>query len=379
MKIGTLYTLYGRRAGAELFFEMNIKGLHDNFQDISLVIYCNQEAYNTLELSSPRLRKVLVPQLNDQFKKALWLEFLSFKNIAEDRLDLFWIPSGTNSFPGRWNIPTVVTFLDFGEYHVKNKYDFKRTVFRKYISIPRSIKRGAAFTTISHATSNDLRSLFRKESTVIYPGSTPRSNDHASFAVNSEAVIFQETGQKLNTFFLVPGRTDYNGKGLDLLLQACSHLIKTARNSPLVISVGPQGEQHDTFIDSIKALRLENNVRWLGRVSDKCLQALYLKCEAVIIPSRFEGFGFPVLEAMLHEVPIVCSDAGSLPEVAGDAALIFKNGDYLDLADKMLSISSDNLLRERLITAGRKQLTKFDWNKSFAGLYELFRSTAINL
>ena len=372
MKIATIYTLYGRRAGAELFFEKIIFGMLETFSDITFTVYCNDEAFSQLPDSTPRLLKIAIKQLNNQFSKAFWLEFVSANVITSEKFDLFWIPSGTNSFPGRWEVPNVVTFLDFGEYHVKNKYDLKRTIFRKMICIPRAVRRGTVFSTISKTTSEDLRRLFKKDSITIYPGPSPK-NETEPFS-DPRQVVQAECSVALQRIIYVPGRTDFIGKGLDVLLAAYRKILAYNPDFPLLVLSGPAGEGHEMLLDAIMEPGLEGRVLWLGRVSDRCVNALYSFCEMVVIPSRYEGFGFPVLEAMERGAPLICSDGGSLPEVAGTAALITKAGDSDGLAKAMVSLYNNSELRNKLKQAGVEQLLCFSWDKTYAEMYRLFLS-----
>jgi len=371
--IGTLHTLYGRRAGAELYIEKIIMGIATRYKScIELKVFCNKEAYDVLPES---LDKIYIPQLNSQFRKALWLELKSQQEIRRQHIDVFWIPSGTNHFPGKWGVPTVVTFLDFGEYHVKNKYDFKRTIYRKWLCIPRSIKRATIFTTISETTAADLKNLFSvdKPVHVIYPGPSPW--DVSGGTVDIENVLLKETGRTFTNIIFVPGRIDYYGKGLDILLKSYKKLSDEFQATcPQLVLAGPAGEMHEGLIDEVERLGLGNKIVWLGRVSDTCMSALYAKCSCVVIASRYEGFGFPVLEAMSFSAPLICSDAGSLPEVAGDAALIFKSGDdeYLYRLIKRLIFDED--LQKMLVEKGKSRLKLFDWNQTYRAMNEVFMS-----
>lgn len=369
MRIGTLYTLYGRRAGAEKLLEQTLFGLVSTYTDITFILYCNKEVLQCLP-NHANIVKRYVPSLDNQYTKILWLQFGAISHLASDRVELFWIPSGSNSFPGPWRIPTLVTFLDFGEYHVPHKYDLKRTLYRKLFCIPCSARRGSAFTTISHSTANDLQRLFGKSSTVIYPSVSARSQQETSSC--PAELVRQETGYDYESLILVPGRTDFYGKGLDILLHAYLKVIDQFTSAPPLVLAGPAGEQHGQLIKSIESMRLGSRVRWLGRVSDDCLDALYQLSSFVVFPSRYEGFGFPLLETMQHGKPVICSDAGSLPEVAGDAALFFPSGDSTALAASMARLIRETRLAQSLVAAGKKRVVEFSWQRNYSQMYTAF-------
>lgn len=369
MKIATIYTLYGRRAGAELCFETTIKAVNRNYPDVEWIVFCNDEAYDAF-CDEKRVKMVKVDMLNNQYKKAFWLEFMSRKFVMNYDPDCFWIPSGCNHFPGKWPIPVLTTFHDFGEYHVKNKYSKMRMIFRKRICIPLNLRRAKLFTTVSQFTANDLVTLFHKDSSkisVVYNGASP----HTIKLVENEKERLNGLGLQKGRYFFTPGRTDYVGKGLDLLFEA---FRKIEDKKLKLVLVGPKGEGYKLMSDDLSKDNSANGrILYLGRVSDEILALLYRNCLATIISSRFEGFGFPVLEAMEYCVPVICSDAGALPEVAGESALVFKNGCSKDLLLYMKKIINDDELRNSLIANSEQQYKKFNWDKTAKGMYKTFQ------
>lgn len=115
-----------------------------------------------------------------------------------------------------------------------------------------------------------------------------------------------------------------------------------------------------------------DDVLFLGEVSDPTLVRLYANAKLFIFPSLYEGFGLPPLEAMASGVPVICSNAASLPEVAGDAALLFDPRDVSTLAAHILKLWDDAALRNALIEKGYANAARFSWNKcaeEVAGVY----------
>ncbi len=103
------------------------------------------------------------------------------------------------------------------------------------------------------------------------------------------------------------------------------------------------------------------DVRFLGWVSGAELEGLYELAAAFVFPSRYEGFGLPVLEAMRRGVPVACSNTSSLPEVAGDAALLFDPLDVPAMTAAIQRILGDPTEADRLRAAGREQAARFTW------------------
>ena len=376
MKAATLYTLYGRRAGAELCFEKTLAAMAEQAPDIRWTVLCNRESMPVVEgMGLPGVETVYVPDLDNQFKKAFWLEFRSAAFFRARPQDVFWNPSGCNHFPGKWPFPTVTTFHDLGEYHVRGKYDFKRTVFRKRICIPRSVRRSAAFTAVSRFTAEDLRRILHLEGVrVVCNGPSPYRMVPVENPRGKLAACLEGQGVP-ERFWFVPGRTDFVGKGLDLVLAAFEAVRRRGGDPGTVFFAGPPGEGHEAFLGRLAELDSgQRRYRYLGRVADETLMALYRECFAVVLASRFEGFGFPVLEAMDAGAPVVCSDAGSLPEVAGGAALLFPSGDAAALAGGIERLLADRELPGRLREAGRVRSRNFSWERCGREMLAVLRS-----
>jgi alpha-1,3-rhamnosyl/mannosyltransferase len=105
-------------------------------------------------------------------------------------------------------------------------------------------------------------------------------------------------------------------------------------------------------------------VSFTGRVDDATLRALYAGAMAFVFPSRYEGFGLPPLEAMISGTPVVCADAASLPEVVGDAGLLFPAGDAVACARQIERVIDDEVLREALVAAGAGRARLFTWQRT---------------
>jgi glycosyltransferase involved in cell wall biosynthesis len=115
-----------------------------------------------------------------------------------------------------------------------------------------------------------------------------------------------------------------------------------------------------------RALRqaVSDDVRFLGWVSDAESESLWAVADAFVFPSLYEGFGLPVLEAMARDVPVACSNASSLPEVAGDAALQFDPHDRTAIAESITQLLDNSELRERLVARGRQRVREFTWERT---------------
>lgn len=161
-------------------------------------------------------------------------------------------------------------------------------------------------------------------------------------------------------------------KNLERLLQAHAQLPAPR---PLLVLPGYKTAHDGPLQQLTLELGIEHDVRWLGWVDQDELEGLFVASRLLVFPSLYEGFGLPVLEAMLRGLPVACSDRGSLAEIAGEAALIFDPLQPQAIAAAMARLSDDPVLREQLIVAGHAQAARFTWAACAAGYVESYRRT----
>ena len=160
-------------------------------------------------------------------------------------------------------------------------------------------------------------------------------------------------------------------KNLITLLKAFS--ILNNKNIHLVL-VGKIGWIDNNFFELLDQYKIKNRVVFTGYVSDKFLAPLYSGAKMFVFPSIYEGFGLPILEAMQCGCPVIASNNSSIPEVAGDAALLFDANDYTELARLIDKLLQDENLRKSYIAKGFEQVKKFSWEKTVAQLLNVIES-----
>lgn len=161
-------------------------------------------------------------------------------------------------------------------------------------------------------------------------------------------------------------------KNLERLLQAHAQLPAPR---PLLVLPGYTTAHDGPLQEQTRALGIQDDVRWLGWIDQDELEGFYVCSQLLVFPSLYEGFGLPVLEAMLRGLPVACSDRGSLAEIAGDAALIFDPLDAGAIAAATGRLLTDDALRETLMGAGRAQAARYTWANCAAGYVESYRRT----
>lgn len=182
-------------------------------------------------------------------------------------------------------------------------------------------------------------------------------------------------GSSPASFWLCVGTLEPRKNHRMLLRAYSAYLAAGGMPMPLVIAGGP-GWRMDDFPEEIARAGLSSKVVLTGYVSDPELIWLYRNCFANLYPSLFEGFGLPVLEAMQFGAPTVCSRVSSLPEVAGEGALLLPPTDDSAWTRAMLELSNSPSLRDALGGRGMLRAAQFRWRQSAESLLELYREAA---
>ena len=161
-------------------------------------------------------------------------------------------------------------------------------------------------------------------------------------------------------------------KNYPRLLEAYRRLRSRAGSVPLVIA----GRPGWAYGDTLRKIQAEPGVRYLGHVDEPTLAALYQSASVLALPSLYEGFGLPLLEAMATGLPALIGSAGALPELAAGAALEVDPEDVDDIAAGLEKLLSDPALRNRLVEAGKLRAADFTWQKAAAATIEVLRRIA---
>jgi glycosyltransferase involved in cell wall biosynthesis len=151
-------------------------------------------------------------------------------------------------------------------------------------------------------------------------------------------------------------------KNLLALIGALARIEQVRR--PLLVLPGYPTSHESELRERASALGVDRDLRFPAWVSDEELEGLWACARAFVYPSLYEGFGLPVLEAMARGVPVACSDASSLPEVAGEAAVMFDPHDEMAIATALRRLLEDDVLAARMSKLGLQRVKQFSWQRT---------------
>jgi len=272
---------------------------------------------------------------------------------------------------------SVVTVMDLGYLYYPQTH---RCLSRRYLdgSTRWNARQARRLIAISGATRDDLVRRYGTDPakvTVIYPGV-----DGMGRVDDEEEIRGVRARHGLPSLYLLYVGTLHPRKNLVRLVRAFGLLLgswpSTAGRPPALALAGKKGWLYDEIFAEVRRLGLEGRVLFPGYVPQADLPALISGASAFVFPSLFEGFGFPVLEAMACDVPVVCSRASCLPEVAGDAALLVAPQDEADLAGAMARVLHDEALRTELVARGRVRAAWYTWERCARETLAVLEGTA---
>jgi alpha-1,3-rhamnosyl/mannosyltransferase len=172
-------------------------------------------------------------------------------------------------------------------------------------------------------------------------------------------------------YFLFPAIT-YPHKNHLVLLKGFAKLLKHHPQVTLILT-GGKGSMEVRVASEIRELGIESQVRRLGHVPSDDLDAMYRDAVALVFPSRFEGFGAPVLEAMSFGCPVIASNSTALPEVVGEAGMLLSADNDEEWAGSMRELLEDEEMRSQLSKLGSERARGFTWTRSADVLEEAYR------
>ena len=271
-----------------------------------------------------------------------------------DCVDLFWSPRHHLPLRLPRAVPGVVTVHDL----VWKRYPatmMKTNLWLERLLMGPSLRRARRVICVSEFTSRELG----RE----YPGLSSACRVVHAAAESMAGVQERSVPVPERPFLLFVGTLEPR-KNLPRLLRSFARLVRETDLPHQLVVVGAQGWSGQNLPHLIAELGIAARVELRGRLSDVELQELYQSAVALVMPSLYEGFGLPVLEAMNHATPVIASEAGALPEVVGEGGLLVDPLSEDSIYQQMLRLCADHGLRTRLSASASRQAQRFSWERA---------------
>lgn len=266
---------------------------------------------------------------------------------------------------------TVVTVHDLGYFHHPESHPSAQ---RRMLDLTTrwSVHAARHIIAISDSTRRDLTGAYGVASskiTVIPHGTDPPQS------VNHSEIDDVRTRLGLTEPFVLTVGTIQPRKNLPRLVEAFNHVAESGLPHRLVIA-GKPGWLADRVMAAVAAADRHHRTLFVGYASPSDLRALYAAADAFALPSLYEGFGMPALDALAAGVPTLLADRSSLPEIGGDAALYVNPMDTAEMGRGLQRLLMDTGLRTRLKHAGPAQARRYSWENAARSTLDVLRSVA---
>jgi glycosyltransferase involved in cell wall biosynthesis len=340
------------------------------------VLFVLENDLRLFEFASDAMRLVTVPErYRSPVRDIIWHQTALPRLAKQHRLDVLHVPS-YRRLPWRRPCGLVGTVHDLATFHIADKYDWKRMWYGR-VGAAMLARRQDEIIPVSQSTARDISAFWRlpaERVTVIRHGV-----DHERFSRVSRQTARQVCDSRFGLqqpFFLYVARLEHPAKNHVRLIQAFECFKKETGAAWQLVLAGSDWHGAETIHQAVRQSSVHREIRCLGFVAEEDLPLLYRAAEVCVYPSLYEGFGFPPLQAMASECPVICSDRGSLGEVVADAALTVNPEDCGDLAANMTRLAGDAALRGELARRGIQRARLFDWRQTAAETLRIYARAA---
>jgi len=266
--------------------------------------------------------------------------------LHKPRPDVFFTPS--HYAPRFSPVPTVISVMDLSYLYFPELFNVE-DLHQLQSWTAYSVKNAKKILTISNSSKNDIIKEY---------------NVASSKVIVTHLGIKEFNSLSPNIYTMKNLRTKHDLSEKFILFVGTLHAQKESSEDLQLVIVGKKGWLFEEILDTPKRLGIEDKVRFLDNINDDELNTLYHNAFCFVLPSLYEGFGLPILEAMQAGCPVITSNVSSLPEAAGDACLYVDPENVDDIKEKILKVLGDKKLRQVLIEKGKKQVKKFSWEKT---------------
>lgn len=298
----------------------------------------------------------------------LWYVYFEFsipRILRKLKPDLFLSTDGWLSL--RTNVPQVDVIHDLNFEHRK---DFLKSKYQSYYTrfFPKFARKAVRIATVSEFSKQDLQRFYsipKEKIDVVYNGSNAV---YQPLTEDKQQRVRQKYANGLPYFLFVSAI--HKRKNLANILRAFEqYKAQTGADTQFVV-VGARAGKQDELDEVLRSMTFAQDVRFLGRLSAEELSQVMASALALVYATLFEGFGIPIVEAFNAETAVITSNVTSMPEVAGDAALLVDPNSVEQISDAMTQLATNENMRQELIQKGREQRTKFIWDQTAERLWD---------
>jgi glycosyltransferase involved in cell wall biosynthesis len=286
-----------------------------------------------------------------------------------------FFPAAHRELPAFSSCPTVGTVHDMAAYWGTRKTREHLGIIR--MALPNALRNLDRVIAVSEWVKKELVEIAKVKGSRIEV--VPNGVDLESFyprAYDDEETLLIQPFSFRRPYILYTSRLDHPVKNHLNLLKAYAIFKERTRLPHRLVFAGTNSHGADKIKEVAATSKYRTDIFFTGLFPANGLPLLTAGADMVVYPSKYEGFGRGVIEAMASGVPVACARAASLPEIAGDAALFFAPDDPEDMADRMVTLAEDRNARKHLVKSGLKRAKDFNWEVTAQKTFEIITETA---
>lgn len=339
-----LLPLIPESGGVETYVRSFIQGVKTSSVDPKFTAFINKESRDAFDFPD-QLQVVETPiPASIRPLRYFWEQTILPYQIKKENVDVLFSPGVMT--PIFTSVPSVITIHDANFAQVPETFShFKKAVISR--AYPLSAKKASKIITVSKFSKKDILDYIDISADKIETVYNPLPPDLPSPEASG--------GPEFEGDYLLTVGKDYSHKNLETTVQALSDLPEKIHHVFAGFEAPPD---HHLRLEA-ESLGVDERVHFAGYVSKERLATLYSEAEIYVHPSRYEGFGFPLIEAMYYDTPVISSDAASLPEVGSDAAVYFDPNLPSELSQQIRKIYQSEQQRHKMIEKGRMNILRF--------------------
>lgn len=363
--VNTRFLIKNKLEGVGLFTYESLKRITQSHPEIEFYFLFDR-AYDSEFIFGPNVKPVVLhPQARHPFLWWWWFEVSVAGWLKRNKVDLFLSPDNYACLGA--NVPQVVVMHDLSFEHFKDQIPFITLKYYEYY-LPRFAKKAMRLATVSEFSKADIVSHYGiapDKIDVVYNGA---KEVYKPISESARAKVKQQYTNGCD-YFIYVGSIHPRKNVANLLLAFDKFKADTPNDLKLVI-VGRKAWDFEDVDYAHANMQFKQDVIFLGHVPPADLGDIVAASYAMVYVSLFEGFGIPIVEAMSCDVPVITSNITSMPEAAGDAAMLVNPYRVSEIGAAMSHLYVDKAVRQQLIEKGRIQLQKFSWDKTADKLWQ---------
>jgi glycosyltransferase involved in cell wall biosynthesis len=329
-------------------------------QDHQFVLFVLEEDVRLFDFLDDSMQIVTVPEkARPAVANILWHQ-TELPGLAKGlNLDVLHVPSYRRLLFNS-PCPRVATIHDLAPFHLQGKYDWARMLYGRY-AVRILAQRQEQIIAVSRTTAADITKYFRVPESrieVIYNGLS-HERFHPRASEQDEAVL--RDFKIAAPYFLYVARLEHPGKNHVRLIEAFNQFKAQTKSNHLLVLGGADWHGAEAIHQAAERSPFSKHIRRVGYIADQQLPALYRGATAMCYPSLFEGFGMPPVEAMACGCPVICSDRGSLAEIAAPAACVVDPESILQITEALKRVAIDSTFTDSLRKSGLRHAAQFNW------------------